>query len=188
MSPMDLLLPTYRQMLKALLNWLDKAETQMPGGRAEALLAVRLAPEMFPLSTQIRFACVQPLEGMARLNGDEFPPSRDILLDEGRNAGERPGSIADARRRIEETIAVLDNLTDSSRPSEPQRQIAHALPTGIIFDLTVDHYARDWTLPQFYFHLMIAYAILRSEGVDIGKVDYVSHMFAYLRPGTMPSA
>jgi hypothetical protein len=57
---------------------------------------------------------------------------------------------------------------------------------GMIFDLTAEQYARDWALPQFYFHVMIAYAILRAEGVDLGKADYVAHMFAYLRPGTMP--
>ena len=66
------------------------------------------------------------------------------------------------------------------------RIVAHALPAGMVFDLTAEQYARDWALPQFYFHLMIAYAILRAEGVDLGKADYVAHMFAYLRPGTMP--
>ena len=78
-------------------------------------------------------------------------------------------------------------LAPDALDGDPDRPIAHALPAGMIFDLTADRYARDWTLPQFYFHLMIAYAILRSEGVDLGKVDYVPHMFAYLRPGTMPA-
>jgi hypothetical protein len=57
----------------------------------------------------------------------------------------------------------------------------------MIFDLTAEQYVRDWTLPQFYFHLMTAYAILRSAGVDLGKADYVAHMFPYLRRETMPS-
>lgn len=56
---LDILAPTYLQMLKALSARLDKAEAQMPDGRAEVLLSARLAPDMFPLSTQIRFACVQ---------------------------------------------------------------------------------------------------------------------------------
>ena len=67
------------------------------------------------------------------------------------------------------------------------RAIAHDLPIGITFDLTAIQYVRDWTLPQFYFHVMIAYAILRAEGIELGKADYVAHMFAYLRPGTMPA-
>lgn len=67
---------------------------------------------------------------------------------------------------------------------DAETPIAHDLPTGMIFDLTAEQYARDWALPQFYFHVMIAYAILRSEGVELGKADYVAHMFAHLRPGT----
>jgi len=59
---------------------------------------------------------------------------------------------------------------------------------GMIFDLSVDQYARDWAMAQFYFHVMIAYAILRHRGVNLGKADFVAHMFAYLRPGTMPRA
>jgi hypothetical protein len=59
---------------------------------------------------------------------------------------------------------------------------------GIAFDMTGETYARDWALPQFYFHLMTAYTILRSQGVELGKVDYVQHMFAYLRPGTGPAS
>jgi uncharacterized protein len=186
MSLTNFLVPTYRQMLKALSGWLDKAQVQMPE-RGESLLAARLAADMFPLSTQIRFACVQAQEGVFRLKGKEFPASIDILLNEGRNGSEHPGSIADAQARINETIALLDDLAPGEIDAEPERAIAHALPTGMIFDLTAEQYARDWTLPQFYFHLMVAYAILRSEGLELGKIDYVTHMFAYLRPGTMPS-
>jgi len=188
MSLTNLLVPTYRQMLNTLSGWLDKAEAQMPGGRAEALLSARLAPDMFPLSTQIRFACVQAWEGVFRLGRQGFPASVDALLNEGRNAGEQPGSIADARARIGETVALLDGLAPAALDADPEGPLAHALPNGMVFDLTPEQYARDWALPQFYFHLMIAYAILRREGVELGKADYVAHMFAYLRPGTMPSS
>ncbi|MCK9542026.1 MAG: DUF1993 domain-containing protein [Novosphingobium sp.] len=187
MSLTDLLVPTYRQMLTSLSGWLDKAQAGMPEGKAEALLSACLAPDMFPLATQIRFACVQAQEGVYRLKGEDFPNSIDQLLDEGRNAGQEPGSIADAQARIRETIALLDGLAPGVLNGEAGRSIAHALPTGMIFDLTAEQYTRDWTLPQFYFHLMIAYAILRAEGVDLGKADYVAHMFTHLRPGTMPS-
>ena len=46
--------------------------------------------------------------------------------------------------------------------------------------------ARDWTLAQFYFHVMTAYSILRKEGTDLGKADYVAHMLPYLRPESIP--
>lgn len=186
MTPANLLIPTYVQMLTALSTWLDKAQAQMPD-QAEALLSARLASDMFPLSTQIRFACVQAQEGMFRLKGEAFPPSIDILLDEGRNAGEYPGSMAEAQARIHETVKLVQSFADEVFDSDPGKPIAHALPTGMIFDLTTEQYVRDWAMPQFYFHVMTAYAILRSKGIDLGKTDYVAHMFAYLRPGTMPS-
>lgn len=182
----NMLAPTYVQMLGALSSWLGKAETQMPDG-AEALLSARLSPDMFPLSIQIRFACVQAREGMYRLRGEPFPESLALLIDEGRNAAAHPGSIADARARIGETVALVGSLSDVTVEITPDTPIAHALPIGMVFDLTAEQYARDWAVPQFYFHLMTAYAILRNAGVELGKADYVAHMFAYLRPGTMPS-
>ena len=54
-------------------------------------------------------------------------------------------------------------------------------------NLTHEQFARDWALGQFYFHVMAAYAILRKEGVDIGKADYVPHMFGYLRAASATS-
>lgn len=186
MSLTKLLVPTYTQMLKALSGWLKKAEAQMPKADAEALLSARLAPDMFPLSTQVRFVCLQAQEAVFRLTGEAFPESLDELVNEGRNAGEQPGSLSDAQARIDEAIAFLDGLTPDALDAEPDRPIAHELPNGMIFDLTAEQYARDWALAQFYFHLMTAYAILRSEKVELGKADYIPHMFAYLRPETMP--
>lgn len=181
MTLTSLLVPTYTQMLKTLSGWLDKASAQMPAD-ADALLSARLAPDMFPLATQVRFACVQAQEAVHRLRGLPFPQSIADLLDEGRGAGERPGSLADAQARIGETLALLDDLAADALDLDPGAPIAHALPIGMTFDLTAAQYARDWALPQFYFHLMTAYAILRSQNVELGKADYIPHMFAYLRP------
>jgi hypothetical protein len=178
----DILVPTYVQMLGALSTWLAKAEEQ--GG--EPLLVGRLAPDMFPLATQVRFACVQAQEGLYRLRGEAFPPSIEVLLDEGRNAAEQPGTIADARGRIAETIAIVEAAAAKAADMDPATPIAHALPQGLVFDLTAEQYVRDWALPQFYFHVMTAYAILRAQGVELGKADYIAHMFSYLRPGSLP--
>lgn len=142
---------------------------------------------MFPLSTQVRFACVQAQEGVFRLQGQAIPASVAILLDEGRNAAERPGSIADARARIAETVAMVEIAAADAPAVDPATPIAHALPQGMVFDLTAEQYTRDWALPQFYFHVMTAYTILRAQGVELGKADYVAHVFSYLRPNTLPS-
>jgi uncharacterized protein len=185
MSLTKLLVPTYTQMLRALSSWLKKAQEQMPAD-ADALLSARLAPDMFPVSTQVRFACVQAQEAIFRLKGEAFPESIGALLEEGRNAGDRPGSLSDAQARIEETLALLERLSPDALDANADKPLAHELPNGMILDLSAEQYARDWALAQFYFHVMIAYSILRSEKIELGKADYVAHMFPYIRPETMP--
>jgi uncharacterized protein len=186
MSLTKLLVPTYMQMLRALSGWLKKAQEQLLKADAEALLSARLAPDMFPLSTQVRFACVQAQEAIFRLKGEAFPKSIDELLEEGRNAGEKTGSIADAQARINETIALLDDLAPDALDANADKPLAHELSNGMILDLSAEQYARDWALAQFYFHIMTAYSILRSEKIELGKADYVAHMFPYVRPETIP--
>jgi hypothetical protein len=178
----DMLLPTYVQMLGALSTWLEKAEAQRPGGDGDALLAARLAPDMFPLSTQVRFACRQAQEGVFRLQGREFPASLQALLDEGRDGSEAPGTMAAAQGRIAETLAVVEAAGAQGISVDPTSRIAHALPIGMVLDVTAEQYARDWALPQFYFHIVTAYAILRAQGIELGKADYAAHMLPHLRP------
>ncbi|WP_085810947.1 DUF1993 domain-containing protein [Sphingomonas sp. TZW2008] len=177
----DMLLPTYAQMLGALSAWLTKAQAQRPG-TADALLPARLAPDMFPLATQIRFACRQAQEGVFRLQHRDFPASLEALLEEGRNGAEAPGTIADAQARIAETLVVIDVAAGEGIAIDPASRIEHALPIGMVLDVAAQDYARDWALPQFYFHVVTAYAILRAEGIDLGKADYAAHMLGHLRP------
>lgn len=174
MSLTSLVVPTFVNLLRALSGWLAKADT-------DAVLSARLAPDMFPLSTQVRFACVQAYEATCRLSGQPFPPLIEELLNEGRGAGEHPGSMADARARIAEALAMLESLAPGALDMAPDSPIAHALSNGMIFDFTAEEYARDWALGQFYFHVMTAYAILRSRGVALGKADYVPHMLPKMR-------
>ncbi|OAZ91564.1 DUF1993 domain-containing protein [Halomonas sp. G11] len=188
MSLTQLLVPTYTQMLGALSNWLTNAQAQMPEANAHALLSARLAPDMYPLSTQVRVSCVQAQEAVYRLQDKALPPTITILLDEGRNAGEQPGSLADAQARIDETIALLDDLSHDALDVDAEKPLVHELPNGMVLDLTAEQYARDWTLAQFYFHIMTAYSILRSEKVELGKADYVAHLFPYICPETIPKA
>jgi uncharacterized protein len=185
MTLTELLAPTYRQMLQALAAWLRKAQGEAPD--ADALMAARLAPDMFPLSTQIRFACLQAYEGCHRVSHEAFAPVLDEVLEEGRSGGERPGTVAEALSRIEATLAFLDAIAPDALDGGASRPLALELPMGLAFDFDGERYARDWALPQFYFHVMSAYAILRNQGIALGKADYVPYMFAYLRPGTAPA-
>jgi hypothetical protein len=182
MTLQDLLVPTYVQMLGALSNWLAKAQAQQPADDAGALMSARLAPDMFPLATQVRFACRQAQEGVFRLRGENFPPALEALLEEGRNAGEAPGTIADAQARIAETLAVIEDAAAKGIAADPAAPLPHALPNGMTLDLTAGQFARDWALPQFFFHVVTAYAIIRAQGVDLGKADYVAHLLPYFRP------
>lgn len=183
----DILFPTYLQMLKALSGWLEKAAQQLAPGDATALLQARMADDMFPLLTQICFACVQAQEGSYRVRQESLPASIATLLEEGRNPQAQGWALADAQARIAATIQIVEAAAADAPDLPPETPVVHTLPQGMVFDLTAAQYVRDWAIPQFYFHLMAAYAILRAQGVDLGKADYVAHMFQFIRPGTMPT-
>ena len=141
---------------------------------------------MYPLSSQVRFCCFQAQEAAFRLRGAALPPELEALRREGWSGGDQPGSIESAQSRIAEALAALGSIPAGAFDGQADRLVALELPNGMIFDLTGAQFVRDWSLPQFYFHLTTAYAILRKHGVALGKADYVPHMLTYLRPGTAP--
>lgn len=143
---------------------------------------------MFPLTTQLRFLAFQAQEPVYRLRGEAVPEAVLQVRQEGRDGGERPGTWAEARARVAEASDFLATLGPGEIDAAAGEPLEHALPNGMIFDMSGEQYVRDWALPQVAFHQMIAYAILRQAGVPLGKVDYVPHMFGYLRPGTAPVA
>lgn len=169
--------PTYAQMLKGLSNQLTKAEAFAAdnGLSPEDLITARLAPDMFPLSTQVRFVCTQASDMLRQLTGSaSFTPAEDATDFDGLRA-----QLAEAAAKVQATPA-------SAFDGSAERKIELKMPNGIVFDMTGEQFLRDWALAQFYFHLTTAYAILRHKGVVLGKPDWVSHMFAYIRPGTLP--
>ena len=186
----SLLVTTLSDQLRAASGWLNKAEAFAAerGERPDDLLALRLAPDMFPLATQLRFLSFQAQEPVYQLRGEAVPEAVLQIRQEGRDGGERPGTWSDARARVAEAISLLGTVGPDELDGSVNKAIAHALPTGLIFDMTGEQYVRDWALPQVAFHQMMTYAILRQAGVPLGKIDYVPQMFAYLRPGTAPSA
>ena len=167
---------------------LDKASEHAAatGGSADELMRLRLAADMYPLASQVRFVAFQAQEAIYRLRGDPIPEPLLEVRREGWNAGEQPGTLVDAKRRLDEARELLGSVGSNELDDAADRPITLELPNGMIFDMSGASYVRDWALPQFYFHLIAAYAILRAHGVPLGKVDYVPQMFAYLRPGTTP--
>jgi uncharacterized protein len=205
-----LLVPTYKQNLKSLSAWLDKASNSKSNSNnnndekveEEDLLMKRLAPDMFPLATQIRFVCFQAQEVVYRLQGKEIPEHVLEVYHEARKLGaaSAPGSDHDdeggprppmnkdtveaAKARIQEALSFLETLEADALDLDGSAKRMIVLEPGmnLTFDLTGEQFVRDWALPQFYFHIVTAYSILRNAGVDLGKADFVPHMFAYLRP------
>ena len=184
-----LLVPTLSNQLRAVSGWLDKAEAFAAerGDGPEPLLALRLAPDMFPLTTQLRFLAFQAQEPVHRLRGEGVPKEVLQVRQEGRDGVERPGTWPEARARVADASGFLATVGANELDAAADGPLAHDLPNGMIFDMTGEQYVRDWALPQVAFHQMIAYALLRQAGVPLGKVDYVPQMFGYLRPGTAPA-
>ncbi|WP_205479250.1 DUF1993 domain-containing protein [Sphingomonas arenae] len=189
MTLTDLLVPSLVNQLRALSGWLDKAEafTAERGESPDGLLGLRLAPDMFPLTTQLRFLAFQAQEPLYRLRGEPVPEAVLVIRQEGRDGGEQPGTWAQGRARVTEALAVVEAVGPGELDAAADKPLAHELPTGMVFDMTGETYVRDWALPQVAFHHMIIYALFRQAGVPLGKVDYVPHMWAYLRPGTAPT-
>ncbi|MFJ2994458.1 DUF1993 family protein [Pandoraea sp. NPDC087047] len=190
MTLTEILIPTFLQMLRGQSVWLDKAAAyeKANGKEPDALMTLRLAPDMYPLAAQARFASYLSMEPVYRLRGEAIPEAAQAVQREGWNSGQRPGTFAEAKARLAEAIAFLEALPDNALDAGEYIDIALELPNGVIFDMTGEQYARDWALPQFYFHTNAAYSILRQHGVELGKGEYVAHALAYLRPGTLPKA
>lgn len=159
-------LATYANMLGTLDHIVTKAEAHEKG---EALLQARLAEDMFLLSTQIRFICNMPGEALARLTGLDFTSSDND-----------PASFAEARERIAATKALVAASDPATWPAAGD-PVEFTLPNGMAFAMQAHEYCRDWAMPQFYFHMTTAYAILRAEGLPLGKADFVGYMFRYMK-------
>jgi len=168
MSLADQTLPLFDQMLGTLDGLLAKVAADP---RGDDLLTARLTDDMFPLATQIRFTCDQAVTALKRLTGLTFA---------GMEADDT--TFAAARQRIAATRAWI-NAIDPAAVGEDAAPVEFDLPNGMAFAMTALEYARDWAVPQFYFHLMAAYAILRNQGVPLGKADYVPFMMRYLKTG-----
>ncbi|WP_209349104.1 DUF1993 domain-containing protein [Pontixanthobacter sp. CEM42] len=157
-------IPVYRQGLTMLSGLLTKAEAHSKG---DALLEAKLADDMHPLAVQIRFLSNQPGEAAERLTGRAFT-SRD----------DNDASLADARNVLAKMDEHLGAIKEGDM-KDGDSQTVMDLPNGMQFTMTLSEYIRDWAMPNFYFHLTTAYAILRAEGLEIGKADFVPHMFKY---------
>jgi hypothetical protein len=150
-------------MLGNLSTFLDKAEAFATAKKIEAavLLNSRLAPDMLPLTRQVQIASDMAKGAAARLSGTEVPKFED---DES--------TIAELKARIAKTLAFVNGVDAAKFGGSEDRDVTLQTRTGDRHFKGLN-YLRDYVLPNVYFHTTVTYAILRHNGVELGKNDFI---------------
>jgi len=153
----------FKKMLTNTSAILKKAEAYAKIKEIEpkALLEARLFPNMFNLIKQIQIATDQVRHGFGRIAGIEL-----LKLDDSEN------SFADLQNRIKQTIKYLNKIKPEHLKGTEQKQIKFSIRDKN-FEFKAEDYITTWIVPNFYFHIMTAYNLLRHNGVEIGKKDYL---------------
>ena len=125
----------------------------------ETLLGLRLAPDMLPFVKQIQIACDTAKFAAARLS-DTTAPKHD----------DNEKTLAELTTRIEETIAFINSIPEAAFAHASQKTIQLAYFPN---PMSAEVYLLQFVAPNLYFHISTAYALLRSNGVDVGKTDYL---------------
>jgi hypothetical protein len=156
--------PIFVRMLGNLLNWLDKAEAQALARKFDSAnyLGLRLAPDMLPFTRQIQIATDTAKGCVARLAGVEVPRWED-----------QEASLDELRARVRKAIDYVQSVPPAQIDGTEGREIVLPMRTGEPLRFTGEAYLRHWVLPNFFFHVTTAYALLRHAGVDIGKADFL---------------
>jgi hypothetical protein len=151
------------QMLKNLESWLDNAEEYAAAKKFDVgvLMTARLAPDMKPFIYQVQSACDYVKAGAAWLSGQTPPKHED-----------NEQTIDEVRARIRKTVAFADSVEEAQYAGASERKVSMSwAPVGKV--LGGQHYLLQMMVPNTYFHITTAYAILRHNGVDIGKMDFL---------------
>lgn len=156
--------PVFKQMLGGLDTVLGKAEGYAVARKIEpaTLLQTRLFPDMFTLLRQVQIACDFAKSVPARLAGAEVPAYDDTEQ-----------SFEELHARIARTLAFLDGLDEAKFEGSEQREIVLRPGTPKERSIGGQAYLLAYGLPQFFFHVTTAYALLRHNGVEVGKKDYM---------------
>ena len=156
--------PVLKQMLQALSDVLKKAEEHATQKNIDpnALLQARLFPDMFPLVRQVQIASDFAKGISSRLAGAEVPSWHDTEV-----------SFADLQALIAKALAHIESFKPEQFDLSESREIVLRPGTPKEKKLTASAYLLHYGLPQFFFHVTTAYAILRHNGVEIGKRDYM---------------
>ena len=158
--------PELARMLGNLKSILQKATEHAATKKIEenALLQARLFPDMFPLLKQVQIACDSAKGGVARLAGVAVPVHED-----------NEKTFAEIIARIDKTVAFINSVKPVQFDGAEDRKVEVVFP-GLTLNFTGLSYLNTFVLPNFYFHATTIYAILRHNGVDLGKRDFLGQI------------
>ena len=157
-------IPVFKQMLTSMSAVLAKAEAHATEKKieTEVFLQARLFPDMLPLMRQVHIATEFARGASARIAGVAVPAAEN-----------KEQTFAELQTLIRSSIAFLDSLTAAQMDGQEAREIVLRPGTPKERQLDAHAYLLSYALPQFFFHVTTAYAILRHNGVDIGKKDFM---------------
>ena len=155
--------PIFVRTLTNLLTWLDKAEAHAAAKKYDTsvLIAARLAPDMLPFTRQIQIASDTVKFCVARLAGVEGPKFEDT-----------EASFDELRARVRKTVDYLQSVPAAQIDGSEDRDVALPRRDGTLM-LKGEAYLKHYVLPNFFFHMTTAYALLRHNGVELGKRDFL---------------
>ncbi|HXE46730.1 MAG TPA: DUF1993 domain-containing protein [Ramlibacter sp.] len=158
-------LPVYKTMLDNLNHFLDKAQAHAEARKFDpaALLQFRLAPDMLPFTRQIQLACDHAKNGVARMSGVEAPKFED-----------NESTFAELKARIRKTLDYLATVPADRLDGTEDKDITFPVGRESTRTMKGEAYLKHWSLPNFLFHVTTAYIILRHNGVDLGKKDFLA--------------
>ena len=150
------------QSLKNLETWLDKAEQNAAAIKFDisVLLNGRLAPDQKPFIYQVQSACDYVKGAAAWLSGQRPPQHPDT-----------EHTVDELRARIQKTVAFVESVKEAQYAGASERKVSFSWAPGKV--MAGKDYLIQMTIPNTYFHLTTAYSILRHNGVDVGKMDFL---------------
>lgn len=164
MSFYDAVVPAYLQMLNSLTGLLTKAEAHCAAKKIDpsVLLGSRLFPDMLPLSKQIQLASDFAAKGCARLTHSELPSMPDTEK-----------TFEELKQRLAKTIDYVKSFKPEQFEGADSRDVTFPAGPDRTVTLKGQQFFSSVSLPNFYFHAATAHGILRHNGIEIGKMDFI---------------
>lgn len=164
MSMYSASVPVFQHMLHNLIHILDKGQAHCEARKIDpaAMTTFRLAPDMLPFTRQVQIACDAAKNGVARISGVEAPKFED-----------NEATFDELKARIQKTLAWLESVPASALDGTDDKDITFPVGREKTRTMKAEAYLKTWALANFFFHITTAYAILRHNGVELGKPDYL---------------